>query len=170
MTTVPSPRTSRQNTGGPRSRVSSGHQPVSVPSGILPHRSPQALLRLARKGLSEASGTSQPGLRYATAHLAALRIATAVLAARAQPDPRKRRGRPATVWTLLAMVAPELTEWALFFAAGATKRAAAEAGIPRVVTGREADDLIRDAERFLALVEMMLGVPHQTSISSARVG
>jgi hypothetical protein len=53
-----------------------------------------------------------------------------------------------------------LREWASFFAAGASKRAAAEAGLP-VVTAREADDLLRDAERFLALVEDLLYRSHQ---------
>lgn len=170
MTTIPTPRTSG---GAAPAAVPTGRAsraPVTVPSGVLPHRSPMALLTLARRGLSEASGIQLPGLRYATAHLAALRVATAVLAAKAQPDPRRRRGRPATVWALLAMVAPELTEWAVFFAAGATKRAAAEAGIPRVVTAREADDLIRDAERFLAVVEIKLGVPHQQSFTTPRAG
>jgi len=55
-------------------------------------------------------------------------------------------------------VAPALAEWAAFFAAGAAKRAAAEAGLPRAVTTREADDLLRDSETFLALVEEALGV------------
>ena len=36
------------------------------------------------------------------------------------------------------------------------KRAAAEAGIPRVVTTREADDLLRAAESFVASVEAAL--------------
>jgi len=55
-------------------------------------------------------------------------------------------------------VAPALAEWAAFFAAGAAKRAAAEAGLPRAVTTREADDLLRDSETFLGLVEEALGV------------
>jgi len=59
---------------------------------------------------------------------------------------------------LLTEVAPELGEWAAFFAAGAGKRAAAEAGVTRAVTGREADDLLRDAGTFLALVETTLGL------------
>jgi hypothetical protein len=62
---------------------------------------------------------------------------------------------------LLAEVAPELGEWAQFFAAGAGKRAAAEAGLRGAVTEREADDLVRDAEAFLARVARLLGVPHQ---------
>ena len=62
---------------------------------------------------------------------------------------------------LLAEVAPELAEWARFFAAGASKRAAAEAGSTRAVTEREADDLVRDADRFLGVIEQALGlVPH----------
>ena len=59
------------------------------------------------------------------------------------------------------MVAPELRDWAAFFAAGAAKRAAAEAGIPRVVTAREADDLMRSAEQFIAVVEVGLGFAYQ---------
>jgi hypothetical protein len=66
---------------------------------------------------------------------------------------------------LLAEVAPELAEWASFFAAGAGKRAAAEAGSSRAVTEREADDLVRDADRFLAVVEQSLGlVPHAPTL------
>jgi hypothetical protein len=62
---------------------------------------------------------------------------------------------------LLAEVAPELEEWATFFAAGAGKRAAAEAGSTRAVAEREADDLVREADRFLAVVERSLGLmPH----------
>ena len=74
---------------------------------------------------------------------------------------------------LLARVAPEFTEWATFFSAGAAKRAAAEAGSTHAVTEREADDLVRDADRFLGLVEESLGLtrhvpvpehlPHETA-------
>ncbi|MGB8651770.1 MAG: SAV_6107 family HEPN domain-containing protein [Mycobacteriales bacterium] len=122
-----------------------------------------ALLTLAHRGLAEAAATAAPGQRYALSHLAALRAAAAVLACRATPtgSPRSsptghRRGRPTSVWMLLAHVAPELAEWAQFFAAGAQKRAAAEAGLAGVVTPREADDLLRDAQSFLAVVETTL--------------
>jgi hypothetical protein len=113
------------------------------------------LLALSERGLTEAAATSVPGQRYALAHLAALRAAAAVLSCRAKPT-GVRRGRPRSAWVLLAGVAPELSEWAAFFAAGATKRAAAEAGIAGVVTPREADDLLRDAQSFLAVVETTL--------------
>jgi len=72
-----------------------------------------------------------------------------------------RRRQQRNAWVLLAEVAPELEEWARFFAAGAAKRAAAEAGSTRAVSEREADDLVRDADRFLAVVEQSLGLaPH----------
>jgi len=138
-------------------------QAPTVPAGVLPHRTPAELLILARRGLEEAAQTRPDGLRYAAAHLAALRAAAALLAARAQPAPT-RRNRVTSVWTLLLMVAPELREWATYFAAGASKRAAAQAGIPRVVTTREADDLLRAAEQFVGVVEVALGLSHQPAL------
>lgn len=116
-------------------------------------------LELAAESLREAITTADVPIRYARAHVAALRAAAALLSARAHPDPRRRRQKNA--WVLLTEVAPELSEWATFFAAGAAKRAAAEAGSTRAVTAREADDLVRDADRFLAVVEQSLGLaPH----------
>ena len=116
-------------------------------------------LERAADSLREAITTTEVPTRYACAHVSALRAAAALLAARAHPDPRRRRQKNA--WVLLAEVAPELTEWATFFAGGAAKRAAAEAGSTRAVTEREADDLVRDADRFLAVVEQALGLaPH----------
>jgi hypothetical protein len=134
-----------------------------VPAHLLPHRSPAELLTIARRGLDEAAQTRPDGLRYAAAHLAALRAAAAMLAARARPAPG-RRNRMTSVWELLMYVAPELGEWASYFATGASKRAAAEAGIPRVVSAREADDLLRAAEQFVAMVEMALGLAHQPTL------
>jgi hypothetical protein len=120
-----------------------------------------ALLQSARYSLSSAPGEASPGARYVSAHLAALRAAAAVVAARADPGAPARRRRPLSVWELLPKVEPALSEWAAFFAASATKRAAAEAGLPRAVTPREADDLLRDAETFLSLAEEALGAPAQ---------
>ena len=116
------------------------------------------LLATARRDLAVAMTTTVPAERYAAAHLAALRTAAAVLAVRTRPTTTRRTR---SVWALLPQVAPELTEWAAFFAAGAGKRAAAEAGLSRAVTPREADDLLRDAQTFLALVETTLGLAHQ---------
>ncbi len=122
--------------------------PAALPS------SATALLVQARGGLAEAAIRTDPRERYAAAHLAALRAAAAVLAARTRPA--AGRGRPRSAWVLLTEVAPELGEWATFFAAGATKRAAAEAGLSSAVTEREADDLVRDVAVFLRAVEKAL--------------
>jgi len=140
----------------PMPTSSSTSSALTVPAHVLPQRTPGQLLASARQGLAEAAVIRSDGLRYATAHLAALRAAAAVLAARARPAPASRN-RVTNVWTLLMMVAPEFHEWAWYFAAGAHKRAAAEAGIRNVVTTREADDLLRAAEQFVGLVEETLG-------------
>ncbi len=121
------------------------------------------LLALAVRGLNESAAAPCASQRYAAAHLAALRAAAAVLAARARPATRRR---VRSVWVLLPSVAPALSEWAAFFAGGAAKRAAAEAGIAHVVTDREADDLLRDAERFVTLVADLLELPLQQAIPS----
>ncbi|MFT4084616.1 MAG: SAV_6107 family HEPN domain-containing protein [Nocardioides sp.] len=121
---------------------------------------------LQRSAASLAEAISEPDVphRYAFAHVAALRAAAALIAARATPVAATRRRPQRNAWVLLAELAPELGEWASFFAAGADKRAAAEAGLSRAVTEREADDLIRDADRFLAVVESSLGlVPHDSA-------
>jgi hypothetical protein len=131
----------------------------AVPAGQLPlppalPAAAAQLLDQAHRGLEEAAAAADPRERYATAHLGALRGAAAVLAARTRPEPARRR--PRSAWVLLGQVAPELAEWATFFAAGAAKRAAAEAGLSRAVTEREADDLVRDVGTFLAVVENCL--------------
>jgi hypothetical protein len=59
---------------------------------------------------------------------------------------------------VLAEKAPELGEWAAFFASGAERRARAEAGLPPAVSVREADDLVRDVATFLRLVERATGL------------
>jgi len=116
-----------------------------------------ALMESARHGLAAAEDEETAGARYVSAHLAALRAAAAVVAAKAEP-PGGRRRRPQSVWELLPKVEPALREWSAFFAAGAAKRAAAEAGLPRAVSAREADDLLRDARAFVALAEGALGI------------
>lgn len=109
-----------------------------------------ALLRQATDGIVEAHREQEPMLRYPAAYLAALRAAAAVLAVRARPQPRRGAGR--NVWQLLADVAPEFEEWAVYFASCSGTRAAAEAGIARLVGRRDADDLLRQAEQFIGIV------------------
>ncbi|MFE0764903.1 SAV_6107 family HEPN domain-containing protein [Streptomyces smyrnaeus] len=125
------------------------------------------LLAQAQHGLDEAAAMQTANERYATAHLAALRTAAAVLAVRGRsgPEPARRRGgaprrarRPAirSAWEVLPEVAPELAEWAELFASGAGRRARAEAGIAGAAGWREADELLHYAGMFLRLVERML--------------
>ncbi len=133
---------------------------VDVNPFALPATTHSYLSRSAAS-LHEAITATEAPTRYACAHVSALRAAAALLAARARPTAARRRPQK-NAWVLLTEVAPELEEWARFFAAGANKRAAAEAGSTRAVTEREADDLVRDADRFLGVVEQALGlVPHR---------
>jgi hypothetical protein len=149
---------------GVRAAEKVGDTALPAPGG--PPAAARELLAGSARELIAAGGAetvADPEARYARAHLAALRAAAAVLAARARPRSR-RGGGVRSAWVLLAEVAPELGEWATFFAAGAGKRAAAEAGLRGVVTEREADDLVREAECFLAVVARVLGVAHQPTL------
>ncbi|WP_165914456.1 SAV_6107 family HEPN domain-containing protein [Streptomyces sp. AcE210] len=116
------------------------------------------LLAQAHIGLDEAATLANPNERYATAHLAALRGAAAVLAARGRPEHPRTSGRARirSAWEVLPDVAPELAEWGALFAAGAARRARAEAGIAGAASQRDADDLLRDTSMFLRLVERVL--------------
>ncbi|UUU42419.1 SAV_6107 family HEPN domain-containing protein [Streptomyces sp. NBC_00162] len=145
-------------------RRSAAPSPTAPPWGY-----PKAALDLlakARTGLTEAARLPRPNERYATAHLAALRTAAAVLAARGRPEPVNPRRRPRirSAWEVLPEIAPELAEWSALFASGAARRARAEAGIPDAASGRDADDLVRAVSMFLRLVERMLAIqpPQQT--------
>ncbi|WP_174555089.1 SAV_6107 family HEPN domain-containing protein [Actinomadura hibisca] len=140
-----------------------------------PHPAPRpahsvvGYLNSARMGLAEAAEATTPAVRYVCAHLAALRAAAAVLVAK-DPAESHRRGRPTSAWVLLPEAEPTLSEWAAFFAAGADKRAAAEAGLPRAVTPQEADELLHDADVFVTLVEDTLGVPGQATLFDRLLG
>jgi SAV_6107-like HEPN len=158
----PAPPACSPPAGGPASDIHPVARRAGAPAAALD------LLAQAQSGLDEAAGLEEPNERYATAHLAALRTAAAVLASRARPDDaqRRRAGGPGrsrrnairTAWELLPELAPELTEWSALFASGAARRARAEAGIPGAAGSRDADDLLRDAGMFLRLVERLLAL------------
>ncbi|MEV7600237.1 SAV_6107 family HEPN domain-containing protein [Kitasatospora sp. NPDC089797] len=117
------------------------------------------LLADAHRTLARARLLEDPLERYATAHLAALRTVAAVLAVRGRPEKNPRRRKAIrSAWEVLPEVAPELAEWALYYGAGARRRAAAEAGIRGAASARDADDLIRNSALFLRLVERLLGL------------
>jgi hypothetical protein len=108
------------------------------------------LVRQARAGVAEAQHEPDAAQRFATAYLAALRAAAAMLALRGRPH--RGRARPTSAWVLLTRLAPELSEWAAFFASGSATRAAILAGMTRNVSHRTADDLVRQAAQFTDLI------------------
>lgn len=108
------------------------------------------LLAQAEADLTAAETEEDSAQRFAMAYLAALRAAAALLAMRGRPH--RARSRPMSVWTLLSSVAPELREWAAFFASCSATRAAVQAGITRAVSTRSADDLVRQSGQFAELV------------------
>lgn len=125
------------------------------PSGTLGAPLPRAcrqILADAHRELEQAMRAGDMSDRFAGAHLAALRGAAAVLAARARP----RRSARGSAWDLLARHSPDLAEWAAYFAAEASRRQAVVAGIAAAVVPRDADDMVRAAAEFLELVEAAL--------------
>jgi hypothetical protein len=144
--------TAAQQTG---QRVTSSVGPLS---GIRPPATADAirLLSHARAWLAEANRAAAAAERFRLAHLAALRVAAALFAVRSRPGSAPRRLRSA--WALLDSVAPELVDWSAYFASGAAARAAVEAGAVSAVSQRQADDQLRAASEFLALVEGSLGL------------
>lgn len=128
-------------------------------AGTLPAPRPSsavALVSQAHSILVDAGAAQAAGDRFRLAHRGALRSAAALLAARARPSQGPRRLRSA--WSLIDSVAPEYSEWAAYFASGASKREAIESGAFDVVTTREADDLLRASQEFLRLVEISIGL------------
>ena len=112
------------------------------------------LVERARTTLESACRTSEASERYRDAHLGALRAAAAIVAARTTPTPR---ARPRSVWQVLPGVAPELGEWAAFFAACSAHQSVIDRG--GHLSARESDDLLRQAEMFLEIVQDLLGIP-----------
>ncbi|HET7399331.1 MAG TPA: SAV_6107 family HEPN domain-containing protein [Intrasporangium sp.] len=112
------------------------------------------LLERSRATLEAACRTSDASERYLDAHLGALRAAAALVAARTTPSPRSR---PRSVWQVLPTVVPELGEWAGFFAGTSARRGVLDRG--GWLGAREADDLLRQAEMFLEIVQDLLGLP-----------
>jgi hypothetical protein len=114
------------------------------------------LLAQARNLLAEAGAAREPGERFRLAHLAALRIGAAAVAERGWPASARRR--LVSVWVLLEKVAPEYRGWVSYFVAGASVRAAVEAGAITAVSYDMADEQVRGAAQFLACVENSLGM------------
>ncbi|CAN5473775.1 hypothetical protein BH23ACT6_BH23ACT6_02780 [soil metagenome] len=124
------------------------------------------LLERAREGLVQACHAQSSTERYTQSHVSALRAAAAVIAAHNNMSrhPYKQSG-PRSVWEVLPAIAPELTEWAVFYAASARRRGVLMRG-EASVSSREADDLVRQSEGFLEAVRGMLHLPIAPPVSS----
>ena len=94
--------------------------------------------------LADIGCIEHPADRYVAAHSAAEQLALAVIAG----TPGRVRGRH-DVWDLLARRAPHLAEWAAFFGYLSMRVKVVAAGERAIVGEREADDLVRDLERFV---------------------
>lgn len=116
-----------------------------------------ALLEQSRQCLAEAYAAELAAARFVASQDAAMRAAAALVAGRRE---RSRRGRGfyQDLWPLVATHAPELGEWADYFALAAVRREEVESGTVRVPV-READDLLRAAETFVEAVTVTLGMP-----------
>ena len=124
------------------------------------------LMTRADAELLAAQFSSEAGERFVHAHLAGLRAAAAVLAVRGRPTGR-RAAR--TVWEMLAAVAPEVDDWAAYFAAGAAGRRAVEAGRTDAIDAARAEEVLCAAEDFLDEVRALLdGAPATGSAGGGR--
>lgn len=117
-----------------------------------------ALLEQSRQCLADAYAAELAAARYVTSQDAAMRAAAALVAGRRKPRRRSTGVMYQDLWPLLATHAPELGEWADFFALAAVRRQEIEAHAVRVSV-READDLLRAAETFVEAVTVTLGMP-----------
>lgn len=94
-------------------------------SAVLRAQAAAELLGRADAELLAAQLASDPAERFGHAHMAALRVAGAVLAVLGSRPPR---GRTRSAWERLAADAEGFAPWASFFASGARLRSAVDAG------------------------------------------
>ncbi len=144
--------------------------PITSATSITSHTVPSAastleLVERARADLLEACHSRDVAERYRQSRLGAMRAAAALVSARSRDA---RTSGPQSLWALVPAVAPELTEWAEFFAvataqpdhpAPTDQLASTRSHSRPAVTAREADDLLRQAETFIGLVCRSLGLP-----------
>ena len=122
-----------------------------------PTTSVLTLVERAHESLFLGYAAESATARHRAAQVAALRAAAAVVAAHARGRHQSQAG-PVSLWDVLSRTAPELAEWAGHFAQVTRRMPLVESGRVRV-TVRQADDLLRDAETFLARAELVVGLP-----------
>ena len=111
------------------------------------------LLARSDAELVAAQLATAPDERFVHAHLAALRAGAALLQVTGRPV---RRPAPRTVWEMVALVAPQLAAWTVFFADGAPVRAAVEAGRQDAAGPERAERTVAAAEDFADAVRSLL--------------
>jgi hypothetical protein len=136
-------------------RTTGTGKPTAWTSGRPLPGSVYAAMDRAAHSLTSASRAQTPGERFVAAHVAALQVVAAVLAARPRPT---GRGRTMNAWLLLERSAPDLADWATYFSAGAAKRAGVEAGLDHIVSPTEADALQSASEQFFHEIADRLGL------------
>lgn len=129
---------------------------------------PRAATDLVSKGDAELLASqlaSDAAERFVHAHLGALRLAGAVLAASGAAP---QRGRAKSAWQQLRTAEPSMSRWAAYFESGARVRAAVAAGRPEVVDDALASRWAAAAEDFRDVVSEHLGVePSVHAVPSA---
>ena len=106
---------------------------------------------------------TDPADRFLHAHLAALRLAGALLLASGARPPR---GRPRSAWERLAAAVPVCAPWATFFTSGARVRAAIDAGVDPV-DDAFASTWVAAAEDFRDAVCLHLGIDPYADLRSS---
>ncbi|KAF0842459.1 SAV_6107 family HEPN domain-containing protein [Nocardia caishijiensis] len=124
------------------------------------------LLRQADALLTDSAWEHEPGERFRTAYLAALRGAGAVIAL-AGAD-RAPRARSRSAWVLLRRATPEFAMWADYFEAHSPLRAALEAGLDRTITDTQADEFCSRVGAFLYDVDDALVAAAKTRPQPSR--
>jgi len=112
------------------------------------------LMARADDTVADAGVSGVPAVRFVLAHQAALYAAAAIVAVRAAGT----GGPPESIWQALADAEPTLAPSAWKFAAATSKRAAADAGLPRAVSASDADGMLSDARAFLAASRLAAGL------------
>lgn len=136
--------------------------PTPGPFGAL--WSHEAVLAQARDLLADACKEPRAADRFRLAHLAALRSTAALLGAYTEPGQRVAR-RPTSAWVLLTKMLPPLAPWAEYFAAGAPRRAAADAGVLITVTEADSLELTTAVQTFLDLCALLVPLAERGAAS-----
>lgn len=106
--------------------------------------------------LDNALGLDDDAERFRQLYLAALRAAGSALAIGEHAHRRSTRGLSSNAWRRLAVIVPELGEYADFFAARSSVRMEIEAGIARTVAPSFVAETHRRVLTFLDAVESMI--------------